>query len=49
MINFSLADTFSLAQNLIKSTVSHVIRHNSQDLENLDRKTENFKQILDED
>ena len=49
MINFSLPDTFSLAQNLIKSTVSHVIRHNSQDLENLDRKTENFKQILDED
>ena len=49
MINYSLADTYGLAQELIKATVLHVLDNNAQDLKNLERNREELQEVLEKE
>jgi len=46
MINFSLQATHSLAELLIKHTISHLLAHNLYDLHLLNRKPDEFESVL---
>jgi asparaginyl-tRNA synthetase len=46
MVHFSLEETFGLAEDLIKETVSHVLKNNSNDLVILERKKEVLEEII---
>jgi aspartyl/asparaginyl-tRNA synthetase len=49
MINYSLFDTYTLAQNLIKAIIQNIISNNAQDLTNLSRPIPALESILHKD
>ena len=47
MVNFSLFDSYTLAENLIKNTIQHVLTNNEKDLKNLSRDVNDLQKVVE--